>query len=100
MLKGKNAVVTGSTSGIGLAIARALAQDGANIMINGFGGDRVGALLISPFVKSGATSNTQYNHYSLLKSLEQVFGISTYLGYANQPGLASIVDDTQIFGTH
>jgi 3-hydroxybutyrate dehydrogenase len=37
MLKGKNAVVTGSTSGIGLAIARALAQDGANVMINGFG---------------------------------------------------------------
>jgi 3-hydroxybutyrate dehydrogenase len=37
MLKGKNAVVTGSTSGIGLAIARALAQDGANVTINGFG---------------------------------------------------------------
>jgi 3-hydroxybutyrate dehydrogenase len=37
MLKGKNAVVTGSTSGIGLAIARALAQDGASVMINGFG---------------------------------------------------------------
>src|SRR5579862_2181601 len=37
MLKGKNAVVTGSTSGIGLAIARSLAQDGANVMINGFG---------------------------------------------------------------
>ena len=33
----RNAVVTGSTSGIGLAIARALAQDGANILINGFG---------------------------------------------------------------
>ncbi|HEX5507154.1 MAG TPA: 3-hydroxybutyrate dehydrogenase [Pseudolabrys sp.] len=37
MLKGKCAFVTGSTSGIGLAIARALAQDGANVMINGFG---------------------------------------------------------------
>jgi 3-hydroxybutyrate dehydrogenase len=37
MLKGKNAVVTGSTSGIGLAIARALAREGANVMINGFG---------------------------------------------------------------
>jgi 3-hydroxybutyrate dehydrogenase len=37
MLKGKNAVVTGSTSGIGLGIARALAQDGANVVINGFG---------------------------------------------------------------
>ena len=37
MLNGKAAVVTGSTSGIGLAIARALAQAGANVALNGFG---------------------------------------------------------------
>tara|TARA_Y100000385_G_scaffold175586_1_gene181450 strand:- start:128 stop:910 length:783 start_codon:yes stop_codon:yes gene_type:complete len=36
MLKNKNAVVTGSTSGIGLGIARALAQQGAHVMLNGF----------------------------------------------------------------
>jgi len=36
-LKGKSAVITGSTSGIGLGIARALAAEGANVMINGFG---------------------------------------------------------------
>jgi 3-hydroxybutyrate dehydrogenase len=37
MLKGKSAVVTGSTSGIGLGIAKALAGAGANVTINGFG---------------------------------------------------------------
>ena len=37
MLHGKTALVTGSTSGIGLGIAKALAAQGANIMLNGFG---------------------------------------------------------------
>jgi 3-hydroxybutyrate dehydrogenase len=36
-LQARNAIVTGSTSGIGLAIARALAAEGANVMINGLG---------------------------------------------------------------
>jgi 3-hydroxybutyrate dehydrogenase len=37
MIKGKCAIVTGSTSGIGLGVARALAAEGANVMLNGFG---------------------------------------------------------------
>ena len=37
MLKGKNALVIGSTSGIGYAIARALACEGASVTLNGYG---------------------------------------------------------------
>ena len=36
-LKGKAAVITGSTSGIGLGLAQSLAAEGADIMLNGFG---------------------------------------------------------------
>src|SRR5689334_21617905 len=40
MLEDRSAVITGSTSGIGLGIARALAREGAHVMLNGFGGAR------------------------------------------------------------
>jgi hypothetical protein len=52
-----------------------------NLVINGYGGDMVGALLMSPFIVPGTTSNTEYNHYSLLKSIEDIFDLD-HLGYA------------------
>ena len=54
--------------------------------ITGLGGGRVGALVLSPFAKGGTWSTTSYNHYSLLASIEDVFGLP-YLGYAATPGL-------------
>lgn len=54
-----------------------------NIIINGFGGDRIGALLLSPFVKAGSTSDIAYNHYSLLRSLEDIFKLEDHLGFAD-----------------
>ncbi len=53
------------------------------------GGGRTGAVLISPFVKAGTTIDTPFNHFSLLKSIEQIFKIDQFLGFAGQAGLAS-----------
>jgi hypothetical protein len=52
----------------------------------GAGGGRVGAVLLSDFIKPGTLSNYQYNHYSLLRSVEDFFGL-THLGYAGAAGL-------------
>lgn len=49
--------------------------------ITGLGGGRTGAVLVSPFIKGGTASATAYNHYSLLASIEDAFGLSR-LGYA------------------
>ena len=57
------------------------------IMTQDFGGDRTGTVLLSPFLKPGAVSNTPFNHYSLLKTIEDIFDVDEYLGYAGQPGL-------------
>lgn len=53
-----------------------------NVVIDGYGGDRIGALLLSPFVKAGSSSQAPYNHYSLLRSLEDIFELPEHLGYA------------------
>ena len=56
MLNGKTALVTGSTSGIGLAIAEALAGAGANVMLNGLGDtDEVEAIRSQLADRTGAT---------------------------------------------
>jgi hypothetical protein len=58
------------------------------VVREGMGGDRIGAVLISPFIKPGTVSEVAYNHYSLLKSLEDIFRLGEHLGYAGQPGLS------------
>lgn len=54
-----------------------------------YGGDRTGAVLLSPFLQPGTVSDTPFNHYSLLKTLEDIYRTDGYLGYAGQPGLLS-----------
>jgi phosphatidylinositol-3-phosphatase len=58
-----------------------------------YGGDRTGALLLSKYIRPATVSNVPYNHYSLLKSLEDIFGIDEYLGYAGQKGLVAFGSD-------
>jgi hypothetical protein len=50
----------------------------------GMGGGRVGAVLLSPFIKPGSVNDTPYNHFSLLRSVEDLFGLD-HLGYAESP---------------
>jgi phosphatidylinositol-3-phosphatase len=62
---------------------------------NGPGGGRVGAVVLSPFVKAGTVSDVPYNHYSMLRWVEDLFGVG-HLGYAGAAGLATFGDD--VFG--
>ncbi len=59
----------------------------------GVGGDRTGALMLSKFIKPGTVSSTPYNHYSMLRSLEDIFQTQGHLGYANDKNLATFGDD-------
>ena len=65
------------------------------------GGD-TGTVLISPLIKPGTVSSTYYNHYSTLRTLEDIFNVARksrgldgmgHIGYAAQPGLAPFGKD-------
>lgn len=58
--------------------------------ITGPGGGRIGAVLLSQFIKPGTVSTVTYNHYSTLRYVEDQFGLE-HLGFAGQSGL-------QVFG--
>ncbi len=60
--------------------------------MNGPGGGRIGAVVISPFVKAGTVSNVSYNHYSALRTIEDVFGLA-HLGDAQMPQVKSFGPD-------
>jgi hypothetical protein len=58
----------------------------------GNGGGRIGAVLLSPYIKAGSVNDTPYNHYSLLRSIEDLFGVP-HLAYAAQDGLKPFEED-------
>jgi 3-hydroxybutyrate dehydrogenase len=71
MIKGKVAIITGSTSGIGLGIAHGLAQAGANIVLNGFG-DPTEIERIRTEIEAASGSRVVYNGADMSKPAEIV----------------------------
>jgi hypothetical protein len=66
-------------------------------LTNGFispgpGGGRTGAVLLSPFIDPGTIDTTAYNHFTLLRSVEDLFGLG-HLGYAGMAGLHALGAD-------
>ncbi len=59
---------------------------------SGDGGGKVGAVLLSPCIKAGTVTQTAYNHYTMLRSVEDIFGLS-HLGYAQLPHETSFGSD-------
>jgi len=59
---------------------------------SGPGGGRIGAIVLSKFVRPGTVSTVPYNHYSLLRTVEAIFGLP-YLGYAAEQDLRTFGAD-------
>ena len=77
MLKGKVAVVTGSTSGIGLGIARALASAGADILLNGFGAREQVDALRNDLIKRGVKAAYNPADVSKVDEIEAMIAFAT-----------------------
>ncbi len=69
-----------------------LSSDPIKPGFRGPGGGRVGAVALSPFIRPGTVSSVPYNHYALLRTVEDIFGLG-HLGYAGEGGLRSFGPD-------
>ena len=88
----------GSDSAACCGEASGFSSDHPNVLDpgkNGPGGGRIGAILLSPLIKPGTVSTVDYNHYSLLRSIEDIFALP-HLGDAAMPQVTSFGPD--VFG--
>jgi len=72
---------TGSADGASACCGEGPGPNAALPGIYGMGGGRTGTVLVSPFLEPGTINDTGYNHYSLLRTIEDTFGLAP-LGYA------------------
>ena len=99
---GEPLATTGAVSGIALG-ARTPATDPLfDATDPTTGGGDTGSVLISPYIKPGSVSTVYYNHYSWLRTMEDLFDVKSaspglddkgHIGYAAQPGLAPFGPD-------
>ena len=94
MLKGKTALVTGSTSGIGLGIAKALAEQGANIMMNGCGENEAAMAEVKAFGVEvdyhGADMSKPAEIEAMMQAAEKRFGAVDIL--VNNAGIQHVAN--------
>ena len=88
---------TGAVSGVVLGARTAASDPLYDARDATTGGGDTGSVLISPYIRPGTTSTVFYNHYSWLRTIEDLFNVSRvskgldgegHIGYAAQPGLA------------
>jgi hypothetical protein len=94
---GQPVATTGSVSGITVAAETPQTDPVYDATHATTGGGDTGSVLISPYIKPGSVSRRFYNHYSWLRTMEDLFSVSRrskgldgqgHIGYAAQPGLA------------
>jgi hypothetical protein len=83
---------SGSPTGAGACCGEVAGPNSPMPGIYGPGGGRVGAVVISQFTAPGTVNDTPYNHYSLLRSLEDIWGLD-HLGFAAADGLKPFGSD-------
>jgi NAD(P)-dependent dehydrogenase (short-subunit alcohol dehydrogenase family) len=98
-LKGKRALVTGSTAGIGLAIAQALAREGAQVVVNGRTQERVDAAIRAVSAEGGVATGvaadlgTAAGAAALFERVAEVDVLVNNLGIFEAKPFASIADE-------
>jgi hypothetical protein len=100
--QGQALVTTGAVSGVTLGAESAATDPQYDAYDPTTGGGDSGDVLISPYIKPGTVSARYYNHYSTLRTIEDLLDVSRdssgldgegHLGYAAQPGLAPFGSD-------